>query len=70
MSTVFMHKPKKLQKMDVMPGSEEWDRLWAAAKAQTWWDDKLGYVGHDGSFWYFQVDGLTTGFARITRETI
>lgn len=65
----FIHKPKKLAKFDVKPGTPEWDRMWAAAQAQSWWTDsqKMGYVGHDGEFWYFQNRGTTTGFARLVR---
>lgn len=66
----FVHNPKGLSRFDVRPGTPEWNRLWVAAKAQSWWtdSDKMSYVGHDGDFWYFQNRGTKTGFARLARE--
>ena len=43
-----------------------WDRVWAAARAQDWYEPEIGMVANDGEHFYFQIRGLTTGFARVT----
>lgn len=67
----FIHKPKRLDGVFVSPVHTKalWDRVWAAAKAQDWWEADLGLVGNKDGYFYFQVRGLTTGFARVKVET-
>lgn len=68
--SAFIHKPKTLDGVFFTPTETKalWDKVWAAAKAQDWWEDDLGCVGNQDGFFYFQVRGLTTGFARVQIE--
>lgn len=67
--SAFAHRPKEIDKFAIYPGHHEWDQLWAAAQAASWWtnSDEIGYVGCDETFWYFQKRGETGGFARLVR---
>lgn len=72
MATVFTHKPKKLDKFAITPAHvQEWAAVWAAARAQDWFDDAtVGLVGCDATHCYFQKRGVTTGFARLPRPAL
>jgi len=67
----FTHKPKRLsEEVFVHPTITKplWDKIWLEARKQDLYpeDEKhLGYVGNKDGYFYFQIRGLTTGFARI-----
>lgn len=64
----FNHRPRKLDnEIYVCPVNTKplWDKVWAAARAQDWYEDDVGLVGNHQGFHYFQINGLTTGFARV-----
>jgi hypothetical protein len=66
----FIHKPKHLEGVFFHPTHTNalWDKVWTEARKQDWWptDEKtIGYVGNENGYFYFQISGLTTGFARI-----
>lgn len=71
MQTAFTHKPKRLSN-DVyfhpVHTKTLWDKVWTKARKQDWWptdETTIGYVGNQNGYFYFQIKGLTTGFARI-----
>lgn len=66
----FINKPKRMDNdiwIDVR-NKEQMDSLWNTARSQDWWADdaNIGYVGNHKGVHYFQIPGLTTGFAGIT----
>jgi hypothetical protein len=67
----FTHKPKgHLDGVYFHPINTKalWDKVWAEARKQDWFpaDEKsIGYVGNKDGYFYFQISGLKTGFARI-----
>lgn len=66
MTNAFIHRPKRLaNEICFHPSSPYWGRVWDAAKAQDWWQPNVGCVGNDKGYFYFQIPGLTTGFARV-----
>jgi hypothetical protein len=69
--SAFTHKPKSLRDevyFHPIHTKPLWDKVWAAAKSQDWYEPEMSYVGNDGEFFYFQIAGLTTGFARLKIE--
>lgn len=67
----FTHKPKgNLDGVYFHPINTKplWDKVWSEAKKQDWWQDNVGCVGNKDGYFYFQVPGLKTGFARIEIE--
>lgn len=67
----FIHKPKGyLSDVYFHPYNTKalWDKVWAEAKRQDWWQPNVGCVGNKDGYFYFQIPGLTTGFARIKVE--
>lgn len=66
MPNAFIHKPRKgTLNFNIRPGNVRWDTMWDVVRAAKWYEPGIGYVGDDGKFAYFQLPGLTTGFARI-----
>jgi hypothetical protein len=72
--TAFKHKPpqKELKQAFISPveAKELWDKVWAAAKSQPWYENDLGLVGgstETGRF-YFQKWGVKSGFAMVEVE--
>lgn len=68
--SAFTHKPKRLDGVFFTPVDTKalWDKVWTAAKAQDWWEQDVACVGNQDGFFYFQIRGLTTGFARVQIE--
>jgi hypothetical protein len=69
--SAFIHKPKRLDGVFFHPVHTKalWDKVWAEARRQDWWDENsVGCVGNKDGYFYFQIRGLTTGFARIKVE--
>jgi hypothetical protein len=67
--SAFIHKPKSLAGgvfFHPLDTKILWDTVWNAAKAQDWYEPDLCCVGNKDGFFYFQIRGLTTGFARVT----
>jgi hypothetical protein len=74
-TTAFTHKPKRLNGVYFHPTNTKalFDLVWAEARKQDLYpaDEKhLGCVGNKDGYFYFQIRGLTTGFARITSDEI
>lgn len=66
--TAFTHKPKGcLDDVYFHPVHTRalWDKVWTQARQQDWWQDNVGCVGNKDGCFYFQIPGLTTGFARL-----
>lgn len=66
--SAFNHKPKNLAGgafFHPLNTKALWDKVWTAAKAQDWYEPNLTCVGNKDGFFYFQIWGLTTGFARV-----
>jgi hypothetical protein len=72
--TAFTHKPKSLRnELFFHPTHTKalWDKVWTKARKQDWFptDEKtIGCVGNEDGYFYFQIRGLTTGFARLKIE--
>lgn len=66
--SAFIHKPKSLSGILFSPVHTKalWDKVWDAARSSDWFEDNVGCVGNWDGFFYFQIPGLTTGFARVT----
>jgi len=64
----FVNKPKKTSLVMSPMYLCGWNRMWDAAKAETWWEAGVTYVGSDSDFHYFQKRGLKTGYARVARQ--
>ena len=70
--SAFSHRPARLANdvfVHPVHTKELWTRLWAAARSQDWWEEGVGYVGDLDGFYYFQIPGLRTGFARLSLDS-
>jgi len=64
----FTHQPKSLvggQFVHPMHTPKLWHLLWDAARQQPWYTDGVTYVGNADGWFYFQLRGVTSGFARV-----
>lgn len=64
----FTHRPENLRNEVFFHPVETkvlWDKVWAEARKQDWWQDGITCVGNSDGYFYFQIRGLTTGFARL-----
>ena len=71
----FTHKPKRLDGVFFHPTSTKalFDLVWAEARKQGLYpadETHIGCVGNKDGYFYFQIRGLTTGFARVTSDEI
>ena len=71
----FTHKPKRLNGVFFSPTVTKalFDLVWAEARKQDLYpsdESHLGCVGNKDGYFYFQIRGLTTGFARVTSDKI
>jgi hypothetical protein len=68
--SAFIHKPKSSTLrsgylVDPQHTRKLFLAIWAEARKQPWWEKRVGLVGNDRKFFYFQINGLETGFARL-----
>jgi len=71
----FTHKPKGISGVYFHPTNTKalFDLVWAEARKQDLYpsdESHLGCVGNKDGYFYFQIRGLTTGFARVTSDEI
>jgi hypothetical protein len=68
----FTHKPKfKGPSVFVDSSGPLFKAIFAAAKAQDWWEDDVGMVmGNEYDKFYFQIPGLTTGYACLDFDVV
>jgi hypothetical protein len=69
MTNAFIHRPKgNLSGVYFHPTATRmlWNLVWDEARKQDWFTPDVGYIGNDGKGnFYFQLSGVTTGFAKV-----